>query len=156
MAYLKIKKKPRVEIYRHLYSALFISQFKPVLFKTTITSASPRKARTQKKNLKFTFGCFFHNQCVYRAQNLLQLNMLYQRLIPNQKNTKTQPLSLVFYKIRRLLSFQVVILLRMPRNCTKTQPLFCSFNLLSGEGYSLFLVERKDCHLDTERRQGRY
>ena len=64
----------------------------------------------------------------------LLLKLARLRSIPN-RNTKTWPLSLTFFRQRRIWSFQVVILQRTAKKCTKNynaraQPLFCSLNLL--------------------------
>ena len=61
--------------------------------------------------------------------------------------------------MRRISLFHVVVLQRTLRKCTKiynarAQPFCCSLNLLSGERYSLFLIEF--FYFDTERRQGKY
>ena len=50
-------------------------------------------------------------------------------------DTKSWPLWLTFSRQRRIWSFHVVVLQRIPKKCTKNynaraQPLFCSLNLL--------------------------
>ena len=101
-----------------------------------MTTATPRT--TLRKN-EFIFYRRISQmprsaQCVYRSQNLLKLNMLCQRSIPNE-NTKNKPPSLTFSKIPRTWSFHVVVLQRTAKKCTKNynaraQLLFCSLNLL--------------------------
>ena len=68
---------------------------------------------------------------------MLKLHMQRRRSIQN-RNTKNKPSSSTFRRRRRTWPFQVVVLQRMAKKCTKiynarAQLLFSSLNLLSGD-----------------------
>jgi len=103
-----------------------------------------RLRRSGRRQVKNEFIFYQRNSRLSRfvqyasgSKNVLRLNMQWQRSIADG-NTKNQPSSFAFFRLRRTWSFHVPVLQTTVKKCTKVynaraQLLFCSLNLLFGD-----------------------